>query len=769
MRENLKKQAHDGAFWKIFLAAFAASGIILFLILRFVSYTSEQLYEESKNQLSEITEQVYEKLEIVLEYQWNYVITLEGILGDRKPQDAKELSELLQAAQWELNPLDDSFDFLAIDESGYYYNSSGQQGIWAEMPEVDAGKERQCFLTTSYNEDINRMAFVYRLNHEIIIETYTGEKRITHVILMKRMDSLTSYFRSSAFDNHNVTYVLKNNGVKMYSDNANEETLFQGRNLYYSLEQMEYPHDKNWANVQKILDAESYACTDVAIGAETYFLCLKRLEDYDWTVLFLVNSNYVATSTDQMITSVIQVFLFLLFAFSVVIFWGIYFVLRFKKSHALYEMEAKNAIRLKEMNTQLANARQAAESALYVAQNANRAKSSFLANMSHDIRTPMNAIVGFSTLLLRDADNPGVRSYAEKINLASKQLLALINNVLDMSKIEAGKTAMEYQETSIETISETIDGVMRGQFEKKHQEFSVLLEDIRHHEVIADELHINQILLNLLSNALKYTPERGKIVLMIREIGMTKKGYARYRFSVRDNGYGMSKEYQAHLFQTFSRENNARTNKIQGTGLGMAITKSLVDLMGGTIQVESTEGEGSVFTVELALKIVQKPAAPETSGKISSETGMAENPDHAEPEETADREKILKRLNGIHVLAAEDNALNAEILTELLAIDHMTCDICENGRSVLKAFEESEPGKYQLILMDIQMPEMNGYEAARAIRNSDHPLAKTIPIVAMTANAFVDDIQEALRAGMNAHVAKPVDMEKLEETLARVL
>ncbi|WP_432628080.1 ATP-binding protein [Brotaphodocola sp.] len=691
MREDLKKQARDGAFWKIFLAAFAVSGVILFLILKFVSYTSEQLYEESKNQLSEITEQIYEKLEIVLEYQWNYVITLESILEDRNVQDAKELSELLWAAQRELNPLDDSFDFLAIDESGYYYNSSGQQGIWAEMPEVDSDEERQCFLTTSYNEDINRMAFVYRLKNEIVIETYTGKKRITHVILMKRMDSLISYFRSSAFDNHNVTYVLKNNGVKMYSDNADEETLFQGRNLYYSLEQMEYPHDKSWANVQKTLDEESYACTDVAIGTETYFLCLKRLENYNWTVLFLVNSDYVATSTDQMITSVIQVFLFLLFAFSVVIFWGIYFVLRFKKSHALYEMEAKNALRLKEMNTQLANARQAAESALYVAQNANRAKSSFLANMSHDIRTPMNAIVGFSMLLIRDTSDPGVRSYAEKINLASKQLLALINNVLDMSKIEAGKTALEYQETTIETISGTIDGVMRGQFEKKHQEFSVLLEDICHHKVIADELHINQILLNLLSNALKYTPERGKIVLMIKEIDERKKGYARYQFSVRDNGYGMSKEYQAHLFQTFSREENDRTNKIQGTGLGMAITKSLVDLMGGTIQVESTEGKGSVFTVELALKIVRETAAAGSFEKLSSETvgeDRSDRPDHSEEAGRADREKALKLLGGIHILAAEDNVLNAEILTEILAIDHITCDICENGRSVLAAFEK---------------------------------------------------------------------------------
>ena len=781
MRERIKKQFGRESFWKITFAVIVMSSVIILLTMRFVAYTKERLYEESKNQLSEITEQIYEKLEIVLENQWSCVTTLENILDNRKPQNPEQLSLLLGETQSELNPFDDSIDLIAIDECGYYYDLRGRQGIWAEMPELDREAVRQCFLTTSYNEEINKMAFVYRLKHSVLIQAQNRKVKLTHVVLMKRMDSLTSYFRSSAFDNHNVTYVLKNNGVKMYSDNTDEETLFQGRNLYYTLEKMEYPHEKKWENVQSLLEEKHYACTDVKIGGERYFLCLKRLENYNWTVLFLVNSDLVAVSTGQMVTSVIQLFLIMILVSGILIFWGIYFVLRFKKSHALYEMELKNAIRLTEVNTELANARKAAESALYVAQNANQAKSSFLANMSHDIRTPMNAIVGFSMLLLRDAKDAEVKSYAEKISMASKQLLALINNVLDMSKIEAGKTSLEYKATSIETISETIDGMMRGQFEKKHQKFLVFLDDIRHHEVIADELHINQILLNLLSNALKYTPENGTISLKITEIKETKKGYARYRFSVRDNGYGMSREFQEHLFQTFSREENARTNKIQGTGLGMAITKSLVDLMGGMIQVESTEGKGSVFHVELELKIARGVQASQAdiAEREKILTGM-DNPDNnseavdcsgveSEARKREKREKTLECLGGVHILVAEDNELNAEILTEILAIDHMTCDICENGRKVLEAFEQSEPGKYQLILMDIQMPEMNGYEATRAIRSSSHPLAKTIPIIAMTANAFVDDIHEALEAGMNAHIAKPIDMEKLEKTLKKAL
>lgn len=778
MRERVKRQFGKEYFWKIALAVIVMSSVIVLLTMRFVTYTKERLYEESKNQLSEITEQIYEKLGIVLENQWSCVTTLENILDNRKPKNLEELSLLLGETKGELNPFDDSIDLIAIDESGYYYDSGGRQGIWAETSELDKNAVRQCFLTTSYNEEINKMAFVYRLKHSVLVQVQNRKVKLTHVILMKRMDSLTSYFRSSAFDNHNVTYVLKNNGVKMYSDNTDEDTLFQGRNLYYTLEKMEYPHEKKWENVQKILEEEHYACTDVKIGEERYFLCLKRLENYKWTVLFLVNSDLVAVSTGQMVTSVIQLFMIMILISGILIFWGIYFVLRFKKSHALYEMELKNAIRLTEVNTELASARQAAESALYVAQNANQAKSSFLANMSHDIRTPMNAIVGFSMLLLRDAKDAEVKSYAEKISMASKQLLALINNVLDMSKIEAGKTSLEYKATSIETISETIDGMMRAQFEKKHQKFFVLLDDIRHHEVIADELHINQILLNLLSNALKYTPEKGTISLMITEIKETKKGYARYRFSVRDNGYGMSREFQERLFQTFSREENARTNKIQGTGLGMAITKSLVDLMGGMIQVESTEGTGSVFHVELELKIARG-MQTDSAESVKNQTGMeSQNEDgravelsgtESEARKREKREKTLECLSGVHILVAEDNELNAEILTEILAIDHMTCDICENGRKALEVFEQSEPGKYQLILMDVQMPEMNGYEATRAIRNSSHPLAKTIPIIAMTANAFVDDIHEALEAGMNAHIAKPIDMEKLEKTLKKAL
>lgn len=254
MRERVKKQLGRESFWKIAFAVIVMCSVIVLLTMKFVTYTKERLYEESKNQLSEITEQIYEKLEIVLENQWSCVTTLENILDNRKPQDPEQLSLILGETQNELNPFDDSIDLIAIDECGYYYDSRGRQGIWAEMSELDGEAVRQCFLTTSYNEEVNRMAFVYRLKHRALIQAQNRKVKLTHVVLMKRMDSLTSYFRSSAFDNHNVTYVLKNNGVKMYSDNTDEETLFQGRNLYYTLEKMEYPHEKKWENVQKILE-----------------------------------------------------------------------------------------------------------------------------------------------------------------------------------------------------------------------------------------------------------------------------------------------------------------------------------------------------------------------------------------------------------------------------------------------------------------------------------------------------------------------------------
>lgn len=391
--------------------------------------------------------------------------------------------------------------------------------------------------------------------------------------------------------------------------------------------------------------------------------------------------------------------------------------------------------------------------ALHTARVANEAKSSFLANMSHDIRTPMNAIVGFARLLAKETENPAkVREFTGKIEASSRHLLGLINDILDMSKIESGKTALNIAEFSLQEQLDELYTMMSPQAKAKGQQFDFQIRDGLPRVVLGDKLRLNQVLINLLSNAIKYTQKGGEISLTVLPVHPVEHNVAHLRFVVQDNGFGMSPGFLQTIFEPFSRESTEATREVQGTGLGMAITKNIVDLMGGSIEVESELGQGSVFTLEVEL------AVPDQADVAAAEL-------EALHQQTV--EEIS--LSGLRVLAAEDNEINAEILGELLQMEGIECEILPDGQAALERFLQSTPGDFDMIFMDVQMPVMNGYEATRAIRASEHPLAKTIPIIAMTANAFEEDRRMALEAGMDAHTAKPLDMDKLKEIIISLL
>ena len=414
------------------------------------------------------------------------------------------------------------------------------------------------------------------------------------------------------------------------------------------------------------------------------------------------------------------------------------------------ELHLQTMKEMEVVNQKLKKAKNVATEALQTAENANKAKTDFLSNMSHDIRTPMNAIIGITSLIRHDAGNKAkVIEYADKIDISSQHLLGIINDVLDMSKIEAGKTVFKYSDFSILDFIQELDTIFHTQIYEKQQTLTIIKENIQHEWVNGDQVHLMQIFSNLLSNAIKYTQEGGKIQFLVEECETKSSVYAKYRFLVSDNGMGMSADFKDTIFDAFTRAESSLTNKIQGTGLGMAITKNLVEAMGGTIDVESELGQGSCFEVLMDLKI-----AEDRTVALAAQ------------EETDEQDGNI--LQGMKFLCAEDNELNAEILTELLKIEGAECTICENGEEILKVFEQSAPGDYDMILMDIQMPVLNGYEATKAIRRSSHKLAKTIPIIAMTANAFSEDIQHSLAAGMNAHVSKPVEMKVLEKTIRSI-
>lgn len=516
------------------------------------------------------------------------------------------------------------------------------------------------------------------------------------------------------------------------------------------------------------------------------------------------------------------------------------------------------------------------QEALNAAETANKAKTSFLANMSHDFRTPMNAITGFNLLIDKHSDEPEkVREYTHKISLASQNLLALLNDVLDMSKIESGKTTLDIKEMAIGLLLEEINSVISFQAKAKNQEYIVRVEEMEHDMFMGDKQRINEILVNILGNAVKYTPEGGKIVFSIKETSSSSEGFQNLRFSIKDNGIGMKPEYKDKIFEAFSREEKGATKGIQGTGLGMAITKSLVELMGGTIRVESEEGKGSEFIVNLRLQVaktnnvdfwkahgisralfvdadhaecenivnvlendsIEVMEAPtgfgalrlidaseeekqpfdvivvdqvvgnmtgpeivknirakdkrnnsiiivmaDDFGEIEDEARAAgandliQKPffvstfkqlieDMAERANAAKEEEVKNPLQGMKFLAAEDNDINADILTELMSMEGATVTRGINGQEVVEMFKQANEGDYDMILMDIQMPIMNGYEAAAAIRALDSEWAHRIPIIAMTANAYADDVQQAFDAGMNAHVTKPIDIRIVEKTI----
>ena len=404
---------------------------------------------------------------------------------------------------------------------------------------------------------------------------------------------------------------------------------------------------------------------------------------------------------------------------------------------------------LKRVNGEMDAARRSAEEARREAEQANLAKQEFLSSMSHDIRTPMNAIVGMTALALDNTDSPEqVRDYLGKIALSSKHLLGLINDVLDISKIESGKMLLNLETVPLQEAVDSIVNIIQPQAAAKNQQFRVTLREILSENVRCDGVRLNQVLLNLLGNSVKFTPEQGAVELTVYQEALPEDASrVRTHFLVRDTGIGMSKEYQQVIFESFSREDNTRVRKTEGSGLGMAITKYIVDAMGGTISVHSEQGRGSEFHVAFDLERAAAPAAQAADG--GERTGGVD-------------------LKGKRILLAEDNELNWEVARELLSILELELDWAENGEICAEKFRKSPVGYYDAILMDVRMPVMDGYEATAAIRGLERGDA-AVPIIAMTADAFSEDIQRCLACGMNDHLAKPIDIETVARKLKKHL
>ena len=580
-------------------------------------------------------------------------------------------------------------------------------------------------------------------------ETYTA---IGTLYAHSKLDSMLSV---KSYNGNAYLFMLDNDGNITYT-NQKEDKFFRNYFLLKHLKGDQAITEEEADSLQKKLDGREQG-VELVESDKPYYLGYCPIENNNTMLICIVEKSVVDNVLrDYQKTIVFETIL--MAGFILLLFAGLFYsISRRSLAEQKAEYEKRNneiqtqAMKdMEESNKKLKKAKDITTEALQTAENANKAKTDFLSNMSHDIRTPMNAIIGMTSLIRHDAGNKAkVIEYADKIDISSQHLLGIINNVLDMSKIEAGKTVFKYTDFSILDFITELNTIFHSQIDEKNQTLTIIKENIRHEWVNGDQVHLMQIFSNLVSNAVKYTQEGGKIQFLVEECETKSSVYAKYRFLVSDNGMGMSADFKDTIFDAFTRAESSMTNKIQGTGLGMAITKNLVEAMGGTIDVKSELGQGSCFEVLIDLRI--------------AEDRFVSSAEQAEKDEPAGN--VLK---GMRFLCAEDNELNAEILMELLKIEGAECTICENGKRVLEAFEQSAPGDYDMILMDVQMPVMNGYEATKAIRRSSHELAKTTPIIAMTANAFSEDIQHSLAAGMNAHVSKPVEMKVLEKTIRSI-
>ncbi len=392
------------------------------------------------------------------------------------------------------------------------------------------------------------------------------------------------------------------------------------------------------------------------------------------------------------------------------------------------------------------------EEALLQANKANRAKSVFLSNMSHDIRTPMNAIVGFTNLAIDHIDRKEeVEGYLGKIQTSGKHLLNLINDVLDMSRIESGKIHLAEKPYSLSDILYGLENILQADMSEKQLRFQMDIVNLENDEIYCDKLRLNQVFLNLLSNAVKYTENGGTISLIVTEKSEVLDGYGNYEFYIKDTGIGMSKEFISHIFEPFERERNSTISRIQGTGLGMAITKNIIDMMNGTIQVKSEQGVGTEIIVSFTFRL--------NNGEKIDRSEAKEKPASLEQ----------KNFSTGRILLVEDIEMNQEIAVAILSEAGYCTEVAENGQIAVDMIKDSDPGYYQLVLMDIQMPVMNGYEATRAIRKLEDKELASIPILAMSANAFEEDKQEAIKSGMNGYIAKPIDVKNLFDTLSEIL
>ncbi|MCM1181289.1 MAG: response regulator [Clostridium sp.] len=835
----------------------------------YYSYIQEQLFKERSSHLTEITQKVADQVDTITETAKENVKMVTSYMYNSDITDTEELSAVLK--ELSETALDKDSVIIAFDKDVNYYTAT-RTGKWTGLANPEGSWDTEGGIMTLPYDTVNTyLCCVQRLPEPYVI----GDTGITlsFVAVAVNMEKVQEMINISGFGENCMTYLVRPDNKRIYQHTFGKRFI-ETDDIMETLNECRYIRGGTAKDLQDALIHQSVRCMEFVYPDGTnYFVSMAGLTKN--SLLLFVPTKVLSTNTGSYL--VITIGYFLVVALVMAGLFGFIFRSSVKRNadRQMISQQQEANRKLEEYNEMLREAKDAAE-------RANRAKSEFLSNMSHDIRTPMNAIIGFTVIANSHIGNrEKVQDCLNKIASSSNHLLSLINDILDMSKIESGKIQLQEQECSLSVVMHNLVNMVSSQMNAKSLEFFVETSNIEHEDIIVDSLRLNQVLINILGNAVKYTNVGGSVTLLIRELASEDPTVGNYEISVKDTGIGMSEEYLPHVFDVFSREHSSTVSKIQGTGLGLAITKNIVEMMGGTIRVESELGKGTEFVISLPLKLADKtmfePQIEQLLGykamvvdddfevcssvsKMLEKIGMEpdwtlsgreavlkaesgiesgrpyyayiidwqipdingidvarkirkipgnEAPiyiltayDYTEAEDEARqagitgfiqkplflstlRNMLLKtvdggeaetpseektsQLEGIRLLMAEDVELNAEIMVEILGSQGIQLDVAANGQEAVDMLKKSEPGYYFAVLMDVQMPVMNGYEATRAIRALEDKKLAAIPVIAMTANAFEEDKAEAFAAGMDAHVAKPVEVAALTDTLAGFL
>jgi signal transduction histidine kinase len=715
-----KKQQNYMYIWLIVLLIMIA---MIVSTIKFYHSLQIQLFTERQSHLTEMTIKISEVIDVTINTMQEKVDSAKTFVAQSNIQEenATEILSDLSAMLF----INDGV-LLAMDNQGRYYSSDGTRGRWNTMDDLIAQDNTPVIRDLSISgEKIPCMVFFSKLDSTIRIND--ENEQLSHVAIAIPIASMQDYLTISMFADECYTYLITQQGRRLYKQTFSD-SFIEDYNVISALKEDEFVMGGTIDDLIQSVNNREQFCGEFkeTDSGENYFVSSVPVSDSDWTVLLFVPTKMLGVQTKQFMTTVIHYFIGMVCA-GIFIFACLTFVVATNKN------DRKMMAQQEENNRLLALAAEDARSA-------NAAKSEFLAHMSHDIRTPINGILGMTHIAINNKENPErIDDCLHKISGAADHLLTLINDVLDMSSIESGKVVISHKPMDIRLLVNNCISIMDGQLVSRDLNFIKTYDDFQYPYVYGDELHLRQVFINILGNAVKFTPDGGTIEFRITETPCDNHTVT-YRFEFEDTGIGISEEFQSKIFDEFSQEESSGRSTYQGTGLGMAISKKFIELMNGTIRVKSSLGKGTCFTVEIVFEIVD-----DYSTKLSYDR--------------------TTQLQGMKILLVEDNELNMEIAREILEEEGLLITEARNGQQAFDLFKNSQPGDFDVILMDIMMPVMNGYEATRAIRNSEHPEAKTIPIVAMTANAYREDVEMALDAGMNAHVAKPIDIHLLLSVL----